>query len=271
MTRAPATVARRPMFAAAVLVALAAAGARAAPGFDSADALLACMRANLPPTLRIEQIQLTYADRAGHRRLLQGTLYAEREHGLLRTMIHIDAPGDLAGSSYLGRETADGQEIYLYLPALNRVRRIVGAGVNGALFGTDLSYADVRQLENAFSGAHARLEGGGTLDGRSVERLLLSPRPGEASRYDLIRAWVDRQTCVALKVDFEAGGKPVKQLTAPARALRQSDGYWYLERMQLHDLEQGTSTELRVLGVQSGGKLPSPLFDRNTFYLGGGM
>lgn len=238
---------------------------------DTASSLLTCMRANLPPTVRVETIELTTVDRSDARRTLKGTLYAMRENGLLRAMIHIDAPSDLAGASYLFRETGDGQQIYMYLPALNRVRRITGSGANGALFGTDLSYADVRQLENAFSGADARLQGDTTLDGRTVARLSLAPRAGESSRYDRIRVWVDRHTCVALKVEFEVGGKVVKRLRAPASALRQSGGYWYVDRAQMTDLGTGSRTELRVLGVRNGGTLPHRLFDPHAFYLGGGM
>lgn len=262
------------MFAAtAVLLAAIPAATAAAPPPKptTADGWLSCMRGNLPPSVRVEHIRLTSTDAAGGRRVLAGTLYAAREDGRLRAMLHVDAPGDLAGASYLVRETGDGgQETYLYLPALNRVRRIVGSDAAGSLFGTDLSYADVRQLENAFSGAQARLEGGATIDGRAVQRVLVVPRPGQDSRYDAIRVWVDEQTCVALRVDLAAGGKTVKRLTAPASALHRSGGYWYVDLVSIHDLQKGGQTELRVLGVRNGGQLPHSLFDRHTFYLGGG-
>src|SRR3546814_18541356 len=77
--------------------------------------------------------------------------------------MRISAPGDLAGASYLLRERDNGDEMYVYIPALSKVRRVSGAAVDGSLWGTDLSFADVKQLGNAFGGSDPKM-------GRSEER-----------------------------------------------------------------------------------------------------
>ena len=45
------------------------------------------------------------------------------------------------------------------------VRRITGGQLDGQLWGTDLSYNDLKQLQNAFSGSQVTLE---PLDGATV-------------------------------------------------------------------------------------------------------
>jgi len=235
------------------------------------DKVLQCMRANVPPTLRIQEIELQSTDRTGAKRGMKGKLFALREKGLLRATVHIAEPADLAGASYLVRETTDanhGDEMYMFLPALGRVRRITGAGVDGSFLGTDFSYNDVKQIENAFGDNDGKLEKPEQIEQRPVYVLSFKPRPDQSSRYSLLRAWVDQKTCVALKVDFYEGDAPRKELSAPAAALQQSSNYWYLSQALMTDLKDHTSTKLSVLGVSSGADLASRYFDPHTFYLG---
>lgn len=242
----------------------------AASGDPALDKVLACMRANVPSTLRIQDLELQATDRAGGTRTLKGRLYALRDHGLLRAMLRIAAPSDLAGAAYLVRESAAASradEMYLYLPALNRVRRIAGASAEDSFLGTDFSYNELKQIENAFNHADGKLEAPAQLDGRTVDVLAFRPTEN-GSRYSLLRAWVDRKTCVALKVVFYEGAAPRKELSAPASALAQSGNYWYLTQAEMRDLKEGTRTVLRITGVTSGADLAARYFDPHSFYLG---
>ena len=234
------------------------------------DKVLECMRANVPPTLRIQEIQMQATDRSGATRTLKGKLYAMRDKGLLRAMVHINEPSDLAGASYLVRETgADrADEMYMFLPAVNRVRRITGASADSSFLGTDFSYNDVKEIENAFSDADGKLEKADQIEQRPVNVMAFRPKADQGSRYSLLRAWVDQKTCVALRVDFLEGQAVRKQLSAPVSALQQSGNYWYLSQAQMQDLKDHTNTRLQVLGVSSGADLATRYFDPHSFYVG---
>lgn len=235
------------------------------------DKVLDCMRANVPPTLRIQEVELEATDRGGATRTLKGRVYALRDKGLLRAMVHISAPSDLAGAAYLVRETpgaSQGDEMYMFLPSLNRVRRINGASADGSFLGTDFSYNDVKQIENAFDGADGKLEPDDSLEQRPVHVIAFRPKQIQGARYSLLRAWVDQKTCVALKVDFYEGDGPRKELSAPAAALQQSGSYWYLSQALMRDLKDGTRTALHVTGVSSGADLATRYFDPHSFWLG---
>lgn len=232
-----------------------------------------CMRANLPPTLRVQRIELENTDRSGSSRTLQGRLYALRENSggqdLMRVMLRIDAPDYLAGASYLVRQGAAGAEdqMYVYLPSVNRVRRVVGDAGYDSLLGTNFSYVDFKQLESGFSDAAAVLEAPQQLEQRPVYVLSLKAR-AEAPGYSAVRAWIDQKTCVALKADFYEGAAVRKEFSGPASALRQSGAYWYLGQAQMRDLRDGTTTQLRILDLSSSAELPTRLFDARLFYLG---
>jgi hypothetical protein len=184
-------------------------------------------------------------------------------------MLRIGAPPELAGASYLVRETEGdrGDEMYMYLPAVNRVRRIAGASADSALLGTDFSYSEVKQIENAFSGGEGRLEKPAEVEHHAVHVLNFRPAAGQTTQYTRLRVYVDQKTCVALRVEFYEGETLRKLLSAPAASLQQSNSYWYFSQAQMKDLKQGTSTQLQVVGVTSGSELPNRYFLPHSFYM----
>jgi hypothetical protein len=261
----------RTRLAAAVLFAFTSGAVLADAAADKAasEKVLQCMRGNIPPNVRIQEFELTSVDRSGGTRTLRGRLYAARDGELARVMLQIESPSDLAGAAYLVKEGKGSDEIYLYLPATRKVRRISGPNQDGKLWGTDLSFNDIKQLQNAYNGASLKLEPPAALDGRQAYVLSMVPRAGETSRYNQVRAWVDQQTCVAVKVEFSSAGKVCKRITSSAKDLKQNGKFWYATDAEMADLQSATHTNLKVLNVTSPDKIAERLFNPNTFYLGG--
>ncbi len=228
-----------------------------------------CMRANIPETVRIQTMTITSWDRGGGERILKGKLFGTREKDRARVMMRIESPNDLAGASYLVRESEAADEMYLYLPAIQKVRRITGQALDGQLWGTDLSYNDVKYLQNAFAGSDGVLEADTPpYEQRAVHALSFTPPPDEAMRYRTVRALVDKKTCVALKVEFNEPGGPRKVLTVQPSDLKQSDSHWYAAKAEVRDLKNGTRTRVALTGVSSGDKLAGRYFSPQSFYLG---
>lgn len=240
----------------------------AAAGDPALDQTLDCMRKNLPETVRIQTVEVTAWDRGGGQRTLKGKLYGSKEKERARVNLRIEAPSDLSGASYLMKEGEKSDEMYLYLPSVKKVRRITGQSLDGQLWGTDLSYNDVKQIQNAFSGSDAKLEADGLVEQRPVKVLSFAPRAGDASRYKSVRTHVDQKTCVALLVEFMEATGVRKTLAVKPADLKQAEGKWYASNVEIKDLKNGTRTRLAVTGVTTGDKLASRYFHPNTFYLG---
>ena len=240
-----------------------------APKDAALDELTRCMRANIPQTVRIQSVEIVAVDRVGGERRLRGKLYGTKEKDRARVMMRIEAPQDLAGAAYLVREAEPADETYLYLPAVQKVRRISGGQLDGQLWGTDLSYNDLKQLQNAFSGAAAVLEPPvEPYEGRAVKAVSFTPRAEDGSRYRSIRTLVDQKTCVALKVEFIEPAGVRKVMTAAPADLKQSGPHWYAARAEMADLKNGTRTRVVVTGVSSGDKLAGRYFSPQSFHLG---
>lgn len=233
------------------------------------DRILECMRANIPQTVRIQTVHITAWDRSGGERSLKGKLYGTREGPRVRFMMRIEFPPDLAGAAYLVREGESADEMFLYLPSIRKVRRITGASLDGQLWGTDLSYNDVKQIQNAFSGASVTLESlSDQYEQREVSVLSFSPRKEDGTRYKTIRTQVDRKTCVALKAEFLDPAGVRKTLVVHPKDLKKSGSHWYAAEAEVRDAKAGTRTRVKVVGVSSGDKLAGRYFNPQTFYLG---
>ncbi len=233
--------------------------------------VLDCMRANIPLSLQIKEVELASVDRGGAERLLKGKVYVSRDEGLIRVLLRIAKPRDLDGAAYLMREGGAGKkdDIFLFLPAIQRVRKISGGSTDASLLGTDFSYNDMKQIQAAFGDAQTSLDKPSTIEQRPVHVLQLQPAAGSGARYSRVRAYVDQKSCVALKAEFYEGSSLRKELTASADSLKRADGYWYLSDLLMRDLKENTSTRLKVLGVVgSDEELPSRLFDPTSFYRG---
>lgn len=241
---------------------------------ESISEIAECMRARTPDSLQLQQISLERHLRDGGLRKLQGRLYFQREHtpppGLLQVMVRIDGPPAFAGASYLVRENtmASGDGMYVFLPAVQRVRRVIGELGDSPMFDTDFSYREFRMLVGLISESGLRLEDPEVLDGRPTSVLVVTPPDDSNTRYTLMRFWIDHATCRPLRAEFFEGNNLRKRYTAAAESLRAaSNGREYLSLGSMEDLSQGSRTVLRVLKLEFDVPLPPKLFDPESFYL----
>jgi hypothetical protein len=242
---------------------------------EAAEKIVGCMRAAMPQNLTVGSFILTSYDRVGGSRTLQGRLYATRENlkvkgGLMHASLRIEAPREFKGAAYLVQETDDylRDGMFVYLPAVKRVRRVTGSFADASLMGTNFSYFDFKQLQQAFGDLEPTLEKGEPVNGRPAHVLRFKTLPGAETRYTTVRAWVDEQACVVVKAEFNEGKKVAKELTSPAGSLQQSGNIWYVAEYEMRDPQDGTRTVLRVGKVDAAAAPSRRYFDPTAFYLG---
>lgn len=239
-----------------------------------ADALLACMRQNVPATVQMQQFELQTTNAKGHAETLGGELYVQRQAAqgaqseYSRAVLRVIRPEHLNGAAYLVQQTDDylRDGMYVYLPSLKRVRRITGTFADGSMLGTAFSYYDFKQLSSAFGDLQATSQVPAQIAGRDVTVMAFASVPGVETIYSGVNAWIDQASCLPLKVEFLQDGKPRKRLTADPAALRQSGSSWYLAESTLDDLQEKTRTVLRIDKLSPSPVLPERYFNPNTFY-----
>ncbi|HUS25712.1 MAG TPA: outer membrane lipoprotein-sorting protein [Candidatus Binatia bacterium] len=241
---------------------------------DPAQALADCMRANFPPAMKIQGMELVTTPKSGAAKTMRGRVFVSQVQkgshaGQVRTMLRIDEPANLKGAAYLVAETDDflRDGMYVYAPAVGRVRRVTGTFADGALMGSDFSYYDYKQLQSAFGDMKGQPGGQEEVDGRPADVVTYQPLPSVETRYTSVKAWIDRAACVPVRAEFYEGPKVVKRLTSPPGALQQSGKYWYLSEIRMEGVPEGSRSVLKMSEVTSGGELPAVYFNPQSFYL----
>ena len=187
------------------------------------------------------------------------TYRLDKSGGETANLIRFVDPEDIAGTGLLSIDKADGSsDQWLYLPALDRVRRISSDRKGGRFVGSDLYFEDLQERKPARD--RHRLLGRQTENGILCDVLESVPRDADDSVYSKRISWIDPATAIPQRIDyFEKGAEqPAKRWLL--RGKQRNQGYWTLTDSRMIDLESGHQTRMVVDAALYDQKLPAKLF-----------
>lgn len=175
------------------------------------------------------------------------------------TLIRFTEPADIEGTGLLTIDLADGDSNqWIYLPAMERVRRIDSNRKGGRFVNSDYYYEDLRDRKVNMD-TH-RIIGRENIGGVACEILESIPvKPGN-SVYAKRISWIDTTTLLPLRIDFfeKREDQPSKRLLVTKREKIQA--YWTVLDSTLTDLGNEHQTRLNVEKVLYDRRLPARLF-----------
>lgn len=235
-------------------IALASGSLASAQLYSTADELMAAVEARPEPSTTQAVLTMTITTAGGQTLTREMQTWAA---GDAERLIKFTAPADIAGSGFLTVTHEDGREERLvYLPALDRVRRIAGGQQGDAFFGSDFSYEDITGIDPDDYMQHLlEVRDGPTYVVEAV------PTPASGSQYERLVLEVPESTLVPVRVEYYEGGTLSKVLTVSD--LTEVGGYLIAgeRRMEtLRDGEVSTFTTLTQTGVEVNLPLPDDLF-----------
>ena len=219
-----------------------------------------CAEQNTPKTSSIQSIELHARDRSGYEQVLQANVYLKRfADNQARLLMSFQEPVDVRGARFLIIQQSPRNDLYIYMPGLFKVRKVTSERVSGSVLGTDFSYEDFERLYGIITNLKAERFPDGMLDGRPV--YVLNSYPDSSTSYVKIATYIDKQTCVPLKVDlYENGYRLRKSLTVKPASIRAVGSIHVPGEMVMHDLRDKTETRLLVQGIRTDVKLDDSLF-----------
>ena len=149
---------------------------------------------------------------------LQGTMELISKNGHIRTrefislrkdgnksrkvLIRFLSPADIKDTGFLVLEnTANNKtQQHLYLPALQRTRRIVSSQMSRSFVNSDYSYEDMQR--HPLSEWNYQLDKETTLNGQKCYLLISNAKTGTNTQYSKIISWVDKNTYIPLKSEM---------------------------------------------------------------------
>jgi len=172
-------------------------------------------------------------------------------------------PADIKGTSFLRIEHSDDTEdMWLYLPAFKKIRRIVSSARKENFMGSDFTYEDMstRKLDDY---TYKRLEDEmiSSYNCYVVESI---PTKDADISYSKIISWIWQDDLLPIKEEYyDRLGylKKVKLLTD----IRKIGKYWQPHQMSMEDVQKKHSTELIFKNITVALGLPDKLF--HTRYL----
>ncbi len=223
----------------------------------------ACIRKNTAKTTAIQKIELRSTDRIGSEKLLFADIYLKRfSNQSSRLIAYFREPEDLRGTRLLVIEKAPANEMYLYMPALFKIRRITSKRISSSMYGSDFSYEDLERLYGMLSSEAVEQKADGLIDGQAVYVLVSRPSEGSGSRYESVVSYFDKSSCVVRKVEFfEAGARLRKVLLVDADKVRPVGNIEVPHEYLMNDIRDKTETRMIVRDVRLDTPIADTIFD----------
>ncbi len=229
---------------------------------EALDEVVKCTERNTPAKTSVQRVEFRARDRLGEEQVTRAKISGKRfEDGFRRLLLRFYEPSDVRGSALLILEKENASEMFLYSPELRKTRRVSTRSAAGSLFGTDFSYEDFERLQGIQARSQTERRPDASLGELPVYVLASTPAPEDGSPYESVISFIDKKTCVALKIEsYEPGGRLRKVITADPTQLEQEGGIWFAREVLVKDLRDETQTVMLVEEIEVDQPLPDKRF-----------
>ena len=194
------------------------------------------------------------------------TMYTYRldtEDGDTLSLTRFTEPPEISGTGLLNHDRpGDENSQWIYLPALDRARRISTSRKGGRFVGSDIYYEDMSKRD-ASKDRH-RILGEGKVGSTPTTMLESIPLDTDDSVYSKRISWVHLDTLIPLQVDYymDETNSPVKRMKVSK--IQKQQGYWTVLDSTISDLESGHQTRVVTQAIEYNQALPVSLFSRQS-------
>ena len=251
----------RPIGPAIFVLALAAVSA-AEPPSESPEAVLEAAFANRYEVDLISEMEIVTRDRGGseQRRLVQAV--SKRIAGRAQSIGRVLEPGSLRGLTvFVSEVEGGGRDMFLYLPAVLRARRISGIQRLDSFLGSDLTYEDFeRQRASDFAVEPLPPE-----DVAGEHCTMIRARPRDERAYAAVVLAVAPDRAILEYRYFARGAQtPYRVIETPRSEMHREAGHLLPTRYSVRHLERGTSTDLVLRKLAIDPKIDDNIFSVRT-------
>lgn len=163
-----------------------------------------------------------------------------------KLMIRFSFPADVEGTGYLQIQHYDGDDdMWIYLPALKKVRRLVANNKKDSFVGSDFSYGDILlPVVDTYRHSLIRTD---SLDGEECYVIQSIPASEQIKKdygYAKKISWIRTSNFMEKKVEyFDTAGRPLKtQLIPELREVDPVAHKWWAMRREVVNHQTGHST-----------------------------
>ncbi|MCG8415242.1 MAG: outer membrane lipoprotein-sorting protein, partial [Pseudomonadales bacterium] len=229
-------------------------------------------------TVRAEYT-MVLIDRRDRQRTRNLNIYS-KDYGVdTRTLSQFESPVDIRGTSYLNFDWDDpdrDDDSWLYLPALQRVKRIASSDTSDSFLGSDFTYADINGIEidwfdYRFVNESEMVDGFDTWVIEATPKPEFKDKAEDATGYSKLQSWIRKDNFVQVRGQaWELRGNRIKYFTSSD--IEEIDGIWTVQRLQAVTTRSGRQEHASVLqlnGVEYNENVDDEMF--STEYMQRGL
>ena len=149
---------------------------------------------------------ITRSGRAQAPQVMEG-YESDAADGTPRSFTVFTDPPRVDGTAYL----MIGDDLWIRFASTGRIRKMSSSARKNSAGGSDFSYADMGEGSKSFSAQYTAIyDGEERINGTACHRLILTPRTGERDAYEMLIAWITRETNSYLRIEYHDKGAPIK-------------------------------------------------------------
>ena len=215
--------------------------------------------------VRMDATMILINDKGQQRERRNTTVVALQENGVdSKFAVKFSTPADIKGTAFLQVEHSEGDDdLWIYLPALKKSRRLVASNKKDSFVGSDFSYGDVSLPKVAkYRHALTRNERMDEVDCYVIESLPGDDTVKANSGYSKKITWVRSDNFVETKVEYyDLAGRLLKtqRVTKPQVVDAKAGRYFPMLR-EMTNHQTGHKTTLNVLKLETNVPTPDELF-----------
>ena len=181
-----------------------------------------------------------------------------------KLMIRFHYPADVQGTGYLQIQHHDGEDdMWIYLPALKKVRRLVANNKKDSFVGSDFSYGDI--LLPTVDTYRRQLLRSETVDGEDcyvVESVPANDQIKKDYGYSKWVAWIRKSNFMEKKAEYyDAAGRLLKtQLVPEVKEVDPQAHKWWAVRREVVNHQTGHRTLLLFENIDAAKPIPEDFF-----------
>ncbi len=188
------------------------------------------------------------------------TFRQDRPNGDIVSMIRFKKPIDIKDTGLLTIDYEDGKDSdqWIYLPAVDKARRVSSKRKGGRFVGSDIFYEDLRDRK-ASADKH-RILRKEKFNGMDTIVLESIPVSSDNSVYDKRISWIHEKTLLAVRLDLYKNGskKPIKRVII--KKIEKKQGFWTAMTSVVRDLKTGHETHMKINEILYDQNLLSEMF-----------
>ncbi len=249
------------------LIALAGIHAQGAEAAKTADSIMAEVFNRPQPRTLATELTMTLTDSRGRERSRQLKQISSSYQGVDKKIMEFLEPADVRGTAFMNwsySESSRSDDQWIYLPALQRVRRISSDGKGDSFMGSDFSYDDLGE-RHPDRDTHKII---GTESVNNELCWIIESTPKAAGEtYSKTISWISQQRVMGVKREYyDRSGKLLKVLTVRESSV--VEGYLMITQTEMHNVQREHRTTMLFGKITADTEIPEETFTERTLTRG---